>query len=221
MLRSNSIKFLKDLKKNNNKAWFDKNRTAYEAARADFIQLTEGLIHTVGKWDPAIGLLEPKQCIFRINRDVRFSKNKSPYKTNMGASINAGGKKINNAGYYFHFEPGNSFAGGGFYMPEANELAKIRQEIDYSFDSDFKKIINQKKFKSFFPNGVEGVSSLTRPPKGYEANHPAIEFLKMKGFIVTRPISDASLQHKGLINELNNTFAAMKDFIDFLNRALD
>ncbi len=221
MLAAGSIKFLKELKKHNDKAWFDQNRKAYDATRADFIQLTQGLIDAVGKWEPAIGLLEPKQCIFRINRDVRFSKNKSPYKTNMGASINAGGKKVNNAGYYFHFEPGNSFVGGGFYMPEATELAKIRQEIDYSYESDFKKIINHKKFKAFFPNGVEGVSSLSRPPKGYEANHPAIDFLKMKGFIVTRPISDTVLQSKQLISELNNTFAVMKDFIDFLNRALD
>ncbi|MEI7472404.1 MAG: DUF2461 domain-containing protein [Chitinophagaceae bacterium] len=221
MLAAGSIKFLKDLKKNNDKAWFDQNRKAYEAARADFIQLTQGLINAVGKWDPAIGILEPKQCIFRINRDVRFSKNKSPYKTNMGASINAGGKKINNAGYYFHFEPGNSFVGGGFYMPEAADLAKIRQEIDYSFDSDFKKIISHKKFKTVFPNGVEAVAALSRPPKGYDAEHPAIDFLKMKGFIVTRPISDAELQNKQLISELNNSFAVMKDFIDFLNRALD
>ena len=164
--------------------------------------------------------MKPREAVFRINRDVRFSKDKSPYKTNMGASLTKGGKKINTSGYYFHCEPGQSFAGGGFYMPEAPQLAKIRQEIDYSFD-EWKKIVADKNFKKYFPEGVNGIDVLVRPPKGYDESNPAIDYLKMKNFIVSRPISDDDLLNKNLVKELAKTFEAMKPLIDFLNRAIE
>jgi uncharacterized protein (TIGR02453 family) len=138
----------------------------------------------------------------------------------MGASIAKGGKKINAAGYYFHCEPGQSFAAGGFYMPDAPQLAKIRQEIDYGFD-EWKKIVENKTFKKYFVTGVEGIETLSRPPKGYDANNPAIEYLKMKGFIVSRPFTDAELQNKNCIKEMIKTFEAIKPMIDFLNKAVE
>jgi uncharacterized protein (TIGR02453 family) len=133
MLQSSTLQFLQSLQKNNNKPWFDENRKKYESAKENFAEFVEALINGIAAFDPTIQNLTAKNCMFRINRDVRFSKDKSPYKTNMGASISKGGKKINLAGYYFHCEPGKSFAAGGFYMPMAPELAKIRQEIDYNF----------------------------------------------------------------------------------------
>ena len=220
MLQSSTIKFLTRLQKNNNKPWFEANRKLYEAAKADYALLVEKIIDATAKFDAPIGSLKAKDCTFRINRDVRFSKDKSPYKSNMGASFSAGGKKANVPGYYFHCEPGQSFAAGGFYMPEPIALVKLRQEIDYSFD-EWKKIINAKSFKKYFVKGIEGTGSLVRPPKGYDENNPAIEFIKMKGFIVSRPITDADLQHKNLVSEIAKTFEAMKPFIDFLNRAID
>lgn len=218
MLQSSTIKFLKDLKKNNNKPWFDTNRKSYENARTDFASLVESIIAATSKFDASVADLKAKECMFRINRDVRFSKDKSPYKSNMGASINAGGKKISIPGYYFHFEPGQSFAAGGLYMPMPPELAKVRQEIDYNFD-EWKKIISNKTFVKYF-NKVDGVDVLSRPPKGYTDDNPAIEFLKMKSFLVSRPLSDKDLLDKSLVKEVAKTFEAMKPMIDFLNHSL-
>ena len=220
MLQPSTIKFLKELKKNNNKPWFDTNRKKYEDAKADYAAFVEQLIQNISKFDEAIPEMKAKDCVFRINRDVRFSKDKSPYKSNMGASFSKGGKKINTAGYYFHCEPGQCFAGGGFYMPEAPQLAKIRQEIDYNFD-EWKKIITNKSFVKKFPEGVNGIGILVRPPKGYDENNPAINFLKMKGFIVSRPVADDELTNKNLVKEVVKTFEAMKPLIDFLNRAVE
>ena len=130
MLQANTIKFLKELQRNNNKPWFEQNRKTYEAAKVDLQKMVEALIPEIAKFDEPIGGLAVKDCTFRINRDVRFSKNKSPYKTNMAAYFSRGGKKASVAGYYFHCEPGKSYAAGGFYSPMPPELAKIRQEID-------------------------------------------------------------------------------------------
>jgi uncharacterized protein (TIGR02453 family) len=215
-----TLQFLKDLAKNNNKIWFDTNRPRYELAKADIQSMVSELISSISVFDPTIGNLAVKECIFRINRDVRFSKNKSPYKTNMSSYYSKGGKKASVAGYYFHFEPGKSYAAGGFYSPQAEELSKIRQEIDYSFD-DWKKILSQKKFKNFFPDGVDGIESLVRPPKGYDENNPAIHYLKMKHFIVSRPFSDAEVQSKTLVKDVAATFSVMKPMIDFLNTAVE
>ena len=218
MLQNTTLQFLTNLQKNNNKPWFDANKKVYESAKADMVQLTQQIIDVVAVFDAPIGELQPKNCMFRINRDVRFSKNKEPYKTNMGASFNAGGKKINNAGYYFHCEPGQCFAAGGFYMPMPIELSKIRQEIDYNFN-EWQAIITSKNFKKYFPNGVEGIGSLVRPPKGYDENNVAIQYLKMKGFIVSKPFTDAEIINKNVVKEIAKTFEAMKPMIDFLNTA--
>lgn len=220
MLQPPTFKFLKDLKKNNNKPWFDEHRKQYEAAKADFYQLVDSVIAAIAAFDSSVAHLKAKDCAFRINRDVRFSKDKSPYKTNMGAFISKGGKKINSAGYYIHIEPGQCFAAGGFYMPDAPQLGKIRQEIDYSFDA-WKKIVSEKSFKKIFVKGVEGIEVLSRPPKGYEAENPAISYLKMKSFIVSRNLSDKELQDKTAVKEIVKTYTAMKPMISFLNAAVD
>jgi uncharacterized protein (TIGR02453 family) len=219
MLQPSTLKFIKDLKKNNNKPWFDTNRKKYEEAKKDFVAFVDSLILSIAKFDPAVASLKAKDCIFRINRDVRFSKDKSPYKTNMGAYINPGGKKVNTPGYYFHCEPGGSFAAGGLYVPEPAVLAKVRQEIDYSFE-EWKKIVNDKAFKKYFPK-VDGIEVLSRPPKGYSDDNPAIEFLKMKSYIVSRPLTDAQFTDKNLLKEVSKTFETMKPMIDFLNNGMN
>jgi uncharacterized protein (TIGR02453 family) len=219
MLQSATFKFLQALKKNNNKPWFEEHRKQYEEAKTNFNEMVDLLITNIAKFDEPIGALKAKDCTFRINRDVRFSKDKSPYKTNMGASISKGGKKINLAGYYFHCEPGKSMAAGGFYMPMPPELARIRQEIDYNFD-EWKKITGNKSFRKYFIKGVEGIESLSRPPKGYDESNPAIEYLKMKGFIVSKPFTDDELMNKNSVKGIIKAFEAMKPMIDFLNTAV-
>ncbi len=132
MFQPSTISFLKSLKKNNNKIWFDKNREKYDAAKDDFEHFVQSLLQKMIAFDPDMKELEAKKCMFRINRDIRFSKDKTPYKINIAASFNKGGKKSINAGYYFHLQPGgNSFVGGGLWMPNVPELKKLRQEIDY------------------------------------------------------------------------------------------
>ncbi len=219
MLQSTTLKFLKDLKKNNTRPWFDEHRLRYETARADFLSMVEKLIPAIAKFDAPIGHLAVKETVFRINRDVRFSKDKSPYKNNMACYFNRGGKNGPGAGYYLHIEPDKSFAAGGIWVPEPAVLAGIRQEIDYNF-FDWKKIIESKKFKKYFPEGMSSNDTLVRPPKGYDENNPAIEFLKMKSFIVRRSFADADLQEKDFVNEVAKTFLTMKPLIDFLNTAL-
>jgi len=219
MLKSSTLNFLRALKQNNNRNWFEANRTEYENAKSDFALMVEEIILSVSKVDPSLADLKLKDCTFRINRDVRFSKDKSPYKTNMAALFSKGGKKAMVAGYYFHCEPGQSFTGGGFYTPMPAELSKIRQEIDYNFD-EWSNIIQHKKFKAVFKNGLEVNDSLKRPPKGYDEENPAIHYLKMKGYIVTHPVEDGLLTGKNAVKEINRTFEAMKPLIDFLNHAV-
>jgi uncharacterized protein (TIGR02453 family) len=220
MLQSATICFLKHLQDNNNKPWFDAHRQVYENAKADLQAMVGQLIPAIASFDEPIGALQVKECTFRINRDVRFSKNKRPYKNNMAAYFSRGGKKASVAGYYFHCEPGKSYAAGGFYSPMPAELAKIRQEIDYNFD-EWKKIIDNKTFKKNFPDGVDGIESLQRPPKGYDETNPAIHYLKMKHFIVSKPITDIELQSKTLVKDVAKIFQTLKPMLDFLNLAVE
>ena len=221
MLQPSTLAFLKNLKKHNTKEWFDINRKVYESAKADFAALVDQIIHEFGKKDTSIASLQAKECIFRINRDVRFSKDKSPYKTNMGASLSKGGKKSMLAGYYVHLEPGNSFAGGGIYMPEADTIKKIRQEIDYCY-TDFSKILRNKKFASQFGDLDKGKEvSLSREPKGYEKDNPAIDYLKLKSWIGTTPLTDEDLSDKNLSKKIISAFEALQPMIEFLNRAVE
>ena len=219
MIHTETLKFLKALKKNNSKEWFDVNRKSYEQAKENYLDFVGEILSRMKKIDTRLADLEPKQCVFRINRDVRFSKNKDPYKTNMGASFSKGGKKIQCAGYYFHLEPGESFIGGGFWMPMAPELNKIRQEIDYNVEA-FNKIINKKKFKDIFGSLSES-EKLSRPPKGYEAENPAIELLKLKSFIVMTAVKDTEITSKELANKVVDHFETMMPLVDFLNKAID
>lgn len=220
MIQPSTLKFLKDLKKNNNKPWFDKNRKAYEEAKADFTAFIQKVIDQHGKSDPTIKSVVAKNCMFRINRDIRFSKDKSPYKTNMGAYINRGGKKSLFGGYYFHCQPGRCFTGGGLWMPMPPELNKIRQEIDYNF-TEFKRIIGSKKFKSVYGDlSRDAEYVLTRVPKGYEPNNPAAEYLKLKSFVALVTLKDSDLVSKDLVKKTATAFDALQPLIEFINESI-
>lgn len=219
MIRKETIDFLKKLKKNNSKEWFENNRTSYTQAKENYLDFVSEVLQKMKSIDITLQDIQPKNCVFRINRDVRFSANKDPYKTNFGASFSKGGKKIACAGYYFHLEPGACFIGGGYWMPMADDLQKIRQEIDYSFD-EFNQIITEKKFINYF-GSLDTKEKLVRPPKGYEKENPALEILKLKNFIVTCSIEDHELLETDLIKKVIAHFQAMKPLVDFLNRAID
>lgn len=221
MLQPSTIQFLQKLKKNNNKEWFEKNRSAYELAKKDFTFFIENVINELKKKDATLQLLEAKNCTFRINRDIRFSKNKTPYKTNMGASLNKGGKKAITAGYYLHIEPGASFMACGIWMPMQEELKKIRQEIDYNLE-EFNLLISAKKFIQEF-GGLEKTKEylLSRPPKGYDTDNPAIEYLKFKSYIVSKKVSDKEITNKNFIKNIVTTFETAIPLIQFLNQAIE
>jgi len=220
MLQPATLKFLKGLQKNNNNPWFEKNRPAYEDAKADFAQFIQTVIDKHGKKDDSIKDLKAKDCMFRINRDVRFSKDKSPYKNNFGASINRGGKKSVYAGYYFHCQPGEAFVGGGLWIPMPPDLKKVRQEVDYCFD-EFEKIIGSKKFISVYGDLIkDGETSLVKVPQGFEKDNPAAEYLKLKSFIAMKKLDDATLTSKDLVQTTLGAFETLHPLLMFLNRAL-
>ncbi len=220
MISPQIIKFLTGVKKNNNKAWLESNRSLYDNSKDEFLEEVGGVISGIIHFDKAFINLTPKECIFRLNRDVRFSKEKHPYKTNFAAYFNPAGKKGAGAGYYMHIEPGKSFAAVGLWDPPPAHLAAIRQEIDYNLD-EWRNIISNKVFKKTFNNGFNLTQRLVRPPKGYEADNPAIEFLKMKNFVVSRSFTDEELQQKKFTSELVNSFKAGKAMTDFINRAVE
>jgi uncharacterized protein (TIGR02453 family) len=220
MLKPSTLKFLKDLEKNNNKPWFELHRTQFEDAKLDFLSSVDKIIHGIATFDAPIGELEAKNCTFRINRDVRFSKDKRPYKSNIAAYFNKAGKKGNGAGYYLHIQPGKSFLAGGIWQPETADLAKIRQEIDYNFD-EWKKIIGTRAFKSQFEKGIDTENSLTRPPKGYSEDNPALQYIKMRHFVVRHPLSDTVILSKAFVKEVLKGFQAMKPMVSFINEAVE
>jgi TIGR02453 family protein len=221
MLERQTLKFLSQLKRNNNKPWFDAHRPQYEAARIDFTNFIQLVIDALQKTDPTITGLSAKDCMFRINRDIRFSKDKTPYKTGFGASIKRGGRKSPYAGYYFHCEPRHSFIAGGLWMPEPAALKNMRQEIDYNWD-EFRSILTDKKFKKVFKDlSKDSEFSLSTMPKGYEKDHPAAEYLKLKSFIVETSVSDEELTKSSLHKKTVAAFEAMQPLLSFINRTIE
>jgi len=221
MLEPQTLKFLSQLKKNNNKPWFDAHRAQYEAARIDFSNFIQLVIDALEKSDTTITGITSKDSQFRINRDVRFSKDKRPYKENFGAFIARGGKKSIYAGYYFHMAPGNSFAGGGLWHPEPANLKKVRQEIDYNWD-EFKSIVKNKNVKKVFGDLYMGEDvSLKRMPKGYEEDHPATSYLKLQSLIAETKIADEELTKASLHKKLLTAFQTLQPLLNFINRSLD
>ncbi len=212
------ISFLQKLIESNNREWFNENKMLYEDARKIIVVFVESLIEEISLFDKAVLGLEAKNTIFRIYRDVRFSKDKTPYKTAFGSYIAPGGRKSAKAGYYLHIEPGNSFLAGGMHSPPKEQLAKVRQEIFYN-STEFKAIIGTKEFKQNFET-VKG-EKLKRPPKGFPADFAEIELLKHKDFIVINKLTDAFVLSEDFLENSVKLFKEMKSFNDFLNRAID
>lgn len=218
MIQASTLAFLKGLARNNNREWFEKNRSQYEAAKDDFLKLVDAVILSLGKKDPEVLSLKAKDTLFRINRDVRFSKDKSPYKSHFGAYICAKGRKSTYPGYYLHLEPGKNMVGGGAYMLMPEELNKVRQEIDYNGKS-FLGIIKAKKFKDSF--GELKGEKLKNPPKGFDAENEMIEYLKHKNWYTMASLTDADLQDKVAVKKIVSLYEAMLPLNRFFQQALN
>lgn len=217
MLQKSTLEFLSVLSQNNSKEWMDANRAFYEKAKIDFEQLVAQIIQILAESEPNVGMLKTKDCIFRLNRDVRFSTDKSPYKIHFGAAFSRDGKKFPGAGYYVHIQQGASFIAGGIWMPDAPLLKKVRQEIDYNFE-EFISIIQQKSFQKYFKT-LEG-ERLKRAPQGYTEDNPAISYLKLKSFTVSTPLKDESILSARFLTESKEVFNELAPFINFLNKAI-
>ena len=209
--------FLKQLAAHNHKEWFEQNKKLYDASRKEHEFFVTEVLKELAERETDFAGQKAKDCMFRIFRDVRFSKDKTPYKTNFGAVFSKGGKKDAGAGYYVHLEPGKSFIGGGIWMPESVVLNKIRQEIDYNLQ-EFERILQEKTFKKLFGE-IDG-ERLKKAPQGYEETNPALPYLKLKSFTVGTALSDKDAQGKNLVKRTLEVFQTMKPFIDFLNRAI-
>jgi uncharacterized protein (TIGR02453 family) len=217
LISKSTLNFLSDLNKNNNRDWFSSNRNRYNEAKAEYEAFVQAVINEISKFDPILKGLEAKTCMYRINRDIRFSNDKTIYKTYMGAFIVKGGKNNGDkyAGYYIHVEPGNnSMIAGGAYVPPMPWLTAIRKNIDGQGDR-FHKILHNKDLKDYFGD-LEG-EKLKSAPKGFSRDHPDIEFLKMKSYLVSRLFSDREITSEKVFELLIKGCRAMKPLNDFLN----
>jgi uncharacterized protein (TIGR02453 family) len=212
------LAFLNELKINNNREWFNANKSWYKESKIDFEKWVFKLIDIVSGFDKDLRMLTPKDCVFRIYRDVRFSKNKEPYKTHFGVSLNKGGRNSKFAGYYFQVEPGNSFVGGGKWQPPPDILKAIRYEI-YNNVDEFKSIIRDKSFKLQFGDMIP--EKIQRPPKDFPSDFVDVELLKYKSYIVGSNIQDSILTNDNLLSHVSETFKIMHPFINFLNRGIN
>jgi uncharacterized protein (TIGR02453 family) len=220
MISKNSLQFLEDLKENNYRDWFQANQKRYDEYKKDYRLMVDAFIAEMSKEDETLSQLEFKDCSFRINKDIRFSKDKSPYKTNMGIWMSAGTKNTNLAGYYVHIEKGASFIAAGVHWPDAADLKKIRSEIA-GFYEDLEEIVDAPEFKKLFGSlDSDENNTLKTFPKDYAKDHPAIAFLKLKSFTATAKLSDKEIESKDFVANSSKKLLVLKPFVEFLNRGL-
>lgn len=211
------LNFLAKLKKNNNTEWFHANKAEYESAKKEFINFVTKLIPKIAQFDDTLKTLNPKDTLFRINRDIRFSKDKNPYKTNFGAYMVNGGRKSPYAGYYLHMEPNESFISGGIYMPQPDVLKSLRKEIYYNI-TDFKKIIENKEFKKVFGE-IQG-TKLTNAPKDFPKDFEDIELLKFKDYYVWHKLNDSDFEKNNFLDEIISEYKLLLPLSQFMNKAV-
>jgi len=217
-LSKSTFNFLKEIKENNNREWFQEHRQQYDHALADFTEFSHHILLGLSKIDPKVDADYPvSKCIFRIYRDIRFSKDKTPYKSFFSAGFSSEGKSSKIPGYYMQLEPGKSFVVAGIWQPDKEKLGAIRQEIDY----------NAEKFRSIVshPNFIKNVKldrddQLKKAPQGYDPNHPEIEFLKLKSFMAFRSLTDEEVISGNATQTIFKTYEACMDFQEFLYEAL-
>jgi len=212
------LDFLKDLDANNSREWFDLNRDRYDATRKQFLVVAEQLIHDIRQFDDEVPVLNPKDCVFRIFRDVRFSKDKLPFKSNYGCFIARGGKKSGFAGYYLHIQPGECFLSGGIYMPLPEYLQAIRQEI-YYHPQNYIDLIEDKSFKSTYT--LEYSNKLKTAPKGYPKDWEFLDLIRNRNYAFGHRIEENELFAPDFIKKAIELFKIIYPLNRYLNKAVD
>lgn len=210
-----TLKFLKDLQANNNRPWFNDQKPRYQEAHAHLVEFAENLISAMSQHD----LLEPmtgKKSLFRIYRDTRFAKDKTPYKGHFSGSLKRA-TKLRRGGYYYHIEPGASFLGGGFWGPNPADLKRIREEIAAD-PQPLRKIIASADFQKTF--GELKGDKVKTAPKGYAKDHPAIDLLRHKQFVVSRSFSDKEIMAPDFLEKVVDTFCKMHPFFNYMSEVL-
>lgn len=213
-IKKETIQFLKDLKSHNDREWFGKNKDKFISANENFIQFVQGVIDEMAKFDKSVAGIEAKSSVFRIYRDTRFSKDKSPYKTHFGATLMGKGKGCGVAGYYLHLEPGNSFLAGGVHMTEPADLKAIREEISDN-GKEFMKIIGDKKFKENFK--IEG-EKLVKVPQGFDKEDPMGDYLKYKELMIHHSVGAKEITSEKFSSYCTKIFKMMIPFNSFINK---
>lgn len=213
-----TLRFLSQLRKNNNRDWFELHRAEYEIVKSSWEEFISATIAALSQKDNRLVGLEAKHCVFRIYRDVRFSNDKTPFKKHLSAAIGKGGRKSPLPGLYIHIEPNENWVGGGMWRPESPLLKKVRQEIDYNWD-DFNKIISTRSFKKMFGELYD--DKMTLLPKGYAKDNPAADVLRYRSFVYGRTFTNEEVMHPTFLRELQKTYAALLPFFNFLYRAAE
>lgn len=218
MLHKDTLEFLKELKNNNNREWFADHKDWYERAKTDFEKLVQLVIDTFPNIDPEMGMLDAKKCIFRIYRDIRFSPDKTPYKTHFGAGFRVQGLQ-KSSGYYLHIDPDESFVSCGHYMLDATQLKKVRKGISADYEY-FKSLLDEPHFRKEIGNLYRDNDTLKNVPKGFEPNDPAAEYLKLKKFYVFRDIPNNILTKDSLTDFISSSYKTMQPLSRFFNDVL-
>ncbi|MDY6800081.1 MAG: DUF2461 domain-containing protein [Bacteroidota bacterium] len=219
MISKNLFPFLRELRQNNHKEWFYEHKPVYQILRKQFEQLIAQTILDITQFDNSVKTIEPKQCIFRINRDIRFSKDKSPYKNNFGAFIAPGGRNSGLAGYYIHLEPDDCLLAGGIYMPPPDRLKAVRTEI-FENTEEFKQIIHHKNFKKHFGKIISD-KMLKTAPKGFPKDFKDIDLLKYKHYTVIKKVHEDLVTSENFAHEIRETFKALYPFNHFINEGIN
>ncbi|MGZ3755745.1 MAG: DUF2461 domain-containing protein [Mucilaginibacter sp.] len=219
MINQQTFNFLSELAENNNRDWFSANKERYDAARENVVEFTGALLKLMHKVDPDISPdLDAKKCVMRIYRDIRFSKNKTPYKNNFGISIPTSGSKLGGVEYYMHIQPDKSFIAGGYWMPETTHLKAIRQEIDYNA-AELKSVIDDAGFVKLFGD-FRNQDRLKTVPREYSADNENIDLLKLKSFIVSHQFGNNSLMKPDAAGQVAQICESIYPLNVFLKNAL-
>ncbi len=210
-IQSSTLDFLKAIQKNNNREWFNNNKALYITAHADVKAFAGALEVLMNQHDEI-----EKMKVYRIYRDVRFSKDKTPYKSSLSGFMSRA-TKWRRGGYYFHFEPGNSFMGAGFWKPNSSDLARIRREIA-AYPDELRGILAEKNFKKYFGK-LEG-DQLKTAPRGYAKDHEAIELLRYKSFLVHHKFTDTEILEPRFLDKINEAYKAIRPFFNYMSEVL-
>ena len=211
--------YLADLAENNERAWFEAHRSEYQALREQFTGFVGEVIAAVAEWDEGMRWKDPRDCLFRIYRDVRFSNDKSPYKTTFSAHISEQNRRGGPPGYYLEIDhTGTMLAAGGIWMPEPTTLARLRDSIA-EHPQRLEKVLRSRGFKKTFGD-LQGGDRLTRPPRGYTDATPLIEYIKLKSFIVWRERDARTATHEDALAWITDSFRAARPLVDWVRASL-